>query len=96
MGLIQSYILTLYRTASAAALKAHKELPFRKRGGTVTAREEAQIETRYRTTFKRVSMIEEEVLTFEDEHSLPERWPSEVPSIPKERRILPQLNIGMH
>jgi hypothetical protein len=58
------------RTAS----KAYQELPFQKRAGTITAKAEAQIETWYCTTFKHISLVEEELLTFEDEHAIPQRW----------------------
>ena len=60
--------------ASEAAAKAYKELPYRKLNGLITAKEQSQIKTCYRTTFKQVSVIEEEVLMFQDEYSLPECW----------------------
>jgi hypothetical protein len=59
---------------SAAAAEAHKKLPYRKRSGTITEKEEAAILTRFRTTFKRVAVIEEDLLIFEDQNLIASRW----------------------
>jgi hypothetical protein len=40
----------------------------------VTEQESSRIKTRYRTTFARLTSIEETVCIFEDEHGIADRW----------------------
>jgi hypothetical protein len=67
-------LMFLLRLASATAADAHKNLPYRKRTGAITEKEEAAILTRFRTTFKRVAVLEEDLLTFEDQNLITSRW----------------------
>jgi hypothetical protein len=40
----------------------------------LSEQERNRIKSRYQTTFKRLSLLEESALVFEDEHSIVERW----------------------
>ncbi len=62
------------RYNSDKAKMEHQNLEYNRVHKKLTEKQVAQVKTRYRTTFQRWDAINEEVLCFEEEHNIQERW----------------------
>jgi hypothetical protein len=63
-----------FRKASIAAAQDHRNLDYHIINTGWTKKKIADVRTKYRTTYTRALMVEEELTRFEEEHSIVVRW----------------------
>lgn len=71
------YLLKLmpaFRKASISASQDHRNLDYHIIHSGWTAKKIKDVRTKYRTTYSRSLMVEEELTRFEEEHSIETRW----------------------
>jgi hypothetical protein len=67
-------VKTLSRKLSITAAQDHRNLDFHIINSGWTAPKIKDVRTRYRTTYSRTLMLEEELARFEELHSIEQRW----------------------